>query len=170
MLTKASEDNVNKNKKTRNLLVQSQASSSNYISIFISELLPKVVAFKVNYVLLNLDTLSPFLAIGPGMPMNIIVYSNEFGSLSNNNYSYVDGIRRNTIASYPIHFGDFMTNGTRTTLRLKIRQPWTRLTTPSNINRMDFSLGFSPISIPFILGPTDKWTIAIDLKNKGDSA
>lgn len=168
-LTRGSNDKVNKDKNSTNILVQSSSDQTSDVTIFLSELLPRIIAFKVSYVILNLDPLSPLLAIGPAMPMNIVVYSSTFASISNNNYSYVNGMRRNAIATFPIHLGDLTTIGGRTTLKLQIDSlPWSKITTPTNINRIDFSLGFCP-TVPFIFGPTDRWSIAINLKNEADS-
>lgn len=149
-------------KDTRNVLLQ--RSESNYFSMNISELSPKLKAFRVQFLILNLNSPSTSIPIGPGMPSSIIVYSNEFSSLTNNNYSFVNGVRRNVIACYPLHLGDAATVGGRTTWKFNIRQEWTRISNPSNVNRYDFFVGFDTGS-QFNMSAGEFYSICLELEN-----
>jgi hypothetical protein len=151
------------NKATKNTVVIS--GNSPVITIQQSEIIPEVVAFRVSYLILNLDAASTAVPIGAGMPSSILVYSARLSSITNNNYSFLNGYRKNIIAAYPLHLGSASTVGVRTTWKFHIKQEFTLVHSHPNLNIYDVAIGFDAPGFNGLginLGTTDYWSVGLE--------
>lgn len=149
---------------TRNLVVVTKNPVDAGRDTFQVEPLQKIKAYKVQSLGLNLDAASTTLPIGPALPNMIFVYSGVFPSMSGNNYSFVNGARKNLIAAYPIHIGSSSTSGGRTTWLFKTRNSWTWFTNPYNVNRYDLSVYLDANEI--VLGALDTFSVVLETINE----
>lgn len=147
------------NKGTRNLVVV----TTNFISsrtTFQSEPISNLKAYRVLSLSLNLDSLSPAIPMGLGLPNVIYVFSATFASLTGNSWSFIDGKRKELIAAYPVNLRRATTVGTRTTWEFNTEQKQTILLNPLNINRYDLSVYIDNTFLQ--LGPTDTYTVILE--------
>lgn len=150
------------NKATKNTVVI--LGNETVAQIQQTEIIPEVVAFRVSYLILNLDAASTAVPLGAGMPTSILVYSSTLSSITNNNYSFLNGSRKNIIVAYPLDLGSTTTFGGRTTWKFHIKQEFTLAHSHPNLNIYDIALGFDNGS-PINFGPLDYWAVGLELMN-----